>query len=581
MNTIVMVRLGDVVIRPEINTRRLDAGVVTSYREDMKEMTEEHVAHRWKQALGITEENILWRGFHTAAALLAEFGPDLQFPAEVSGETERDAHFLACGTNTTHGYRATNVEKEVAVRRYLEDEEMCQWTDRYIADKCGVSQPFVSKIRSLITVISQPTLRKFINNDGEVEWIETAKIGNAPKLDRKAIYDAMTAERDKAYAQWHSYCERHEMEFEWREFCVFAEKYQGSYSMLYPDHEDIKEIEALSERWKELTSAIARGASWIAIYRQEHTAPLEREPLPPDHKGLRKNLEAMKGVPKMKPIPATLSKLYHVPEAEVEALIEEIFGNIEKNQKELEADEDDLPFKSPLPVDPLNIPQPTPTTDPSPPPSQRLAPKPLDKAEPSKPFESTNTGIVFKAHNEARNSYYEMMGCQWQTAPAGDDTKYPAMRYWDDFCEVAKTHAPRGKGMPRGKHKHEQKGDGSQERYTLPEAERVVEAWGWIQSQCEVPRPQWVKDWIYQTCCKMSEFSIVLHGHNFEGELGRFKFSMKKPIDAEDLERITDAIRDVVETEITMTEEQQEIFNEEILENLKAERSQTDERAAD
>lgn len=78
-----------------------------------------------------------------------------EIEADVAQGTRRDAILWACFANATNGVRRTNVDKRKAVETLLKDDEWGQWSDRVIADKCGVSQPFVGAIRKqLITIIS-------------------------------------------------------------------------------------------------------------------------------------------------------------------------------------------------------------------------------------------------------------------------------------------------------------------------------------------------------------------------------------------------------------------------------------------
>jgi hypothetical protein len=67
---------------------------------------------------------------------------------------KRDAILFAVGANRAHGLHRTSEDKRKAVDLLLKDEEWVTWSDSVIAEKCGVSQPFVSKLRNeLITVI--------------------------------------------------------------------------------------------------------------------------------------------------------------------------------------------------------------------------------------------------------------------------------------------------------------------------------------------------------------------------------------------------------------------------------------------
>jgi hypothetical protein len=68
--------------------------------------------------------------------------------AKVETGTLRDAILYSVGVNAEHGLRRTNADKRKAVMTLLKDEEWSGWSDRVIAERCQVSQPFVSKIRA-------------------------------------------------------------------------------------------------------------------------------------------------------------------------------------------------------------------------------------------------------------------------------------------------------------------------------------------------------------------------------------------------------------------------------------------------
>ena len=125
---------------------------------------------------------------------------DPQSNAASRAENERDAYFLATRANHQHGRRRTNAEKQTVVLRWIEDEEMCQWTDGYIAKMCHVNPNTVANIRDRTQDIpSQPTKRKFINGKGEVEWMHTGRIGKTqtsptigkPNVNFKEVEDAI------------------------------------------------------------------------------------------------------------------------------------------------------------------------------------------------------------------------------------------------------------------------------------------------------------------------------------------------------------------------------------------------------
>lgn len=85
-------------------------------------------------------------GFHRVAAYLRAGRKVI--PADVRQGTRRDAVLHACGANAEHGLRRTNADKRRAVETLLRDEEWRAWSDREIAQRCGVSHPFVGAIRA-------------------------------------------------------------------------------------------------------------------------------------------------------------------------------------------------------------------------------------------------------------------------------------------------------------------------------------------------------------------------------------------------------------------------------------------------
>lgn len=68
-------------------------------------------------------------------------------PAEVRDGTVRDAILYSVGANGTHGLRRTNADKRKAVETMLADAVWALWTDRKIAEACGVGHPFVAAVR--------------------------------------------------------------------------------------------------------------------------------------------------------------------------------------------------------------------------------------------------------------------------------------------------------------------------------------------------------------------------------------------------------------------------------------------------
>jgi len=84
-------------------------------------------------------------GFHRLEAARAISRDSI--PCEIRVGGLREAILHSVGANATHGLRRSNLYKRRAVESLLGDEEWRAWSDREIARRCGVSQPFVGSIR--------------------------------------------------------------------------------------------------------------------------------------------------------------------------------------------------------------------------------------------------------------------------------------------------------------------------------------------------------------------------------------------------------------------------------------------------
>ena len=294
----VTVPIYDIVIDSHINTRELDEDVIEEYREAIREYGKKHWQDFWNESPRMTESNHLYSGFHTVTAAEREFGQEYEISVVQEGKDWRDAYFHATRMNATHGRRRTNAEKEEAVKRWLEDEEMCQWTDGHIARECLVSAPFVSKRRRLETISSQPTKRKFVDSDGEIQWKETEQIGaeqtkaaqetesesETEGYEYKNAYDFAVAKSDEAIR---TYEEKQESlglsELPWYGadgFFYYAQaefERQGK-QLGYAYHQlSINQLSELAKLWESVTNAIKHNANWVKRVVRQEEQKTERE----------------------------------------------------------------------------------------------------------------------------------------------------------------------------------------------------------------------------------------------------------------------------------------------------------------
>ena len=93
-------------------------------------------------------EHWLADGFHRLHAYRQ--AGKASIPADVREGTCREAILHSLGANASHGLRRSNADKRKAVQTVLDDTEWAQWSDRKIAEICGVGAPFVGDVRRSI-----------------------------------------------------------------------------------------------------------------------------------------------------------------------------------------------------------------------------------------------------------------------------------------------------------------------------------------------------------------------------------------------------------------------------------------------
>ena len=194
--------ISDIIIKPEINTRQIADMIVDEYADAMNEYGADDWQTNWGEYPKITEDLHLFSGFHTIEAAKKAFGADHLVAFNVDGKDLRQAFFRACAENSKHGRQQSNREKRTKGFRWLLDSTGKTYTDGYIADKCGVSQNFVSSLVKELTgdlsmvdipaeafpdgkavVLEEyhrPSKRRYLRK-GKFQYIETEEIGNKPQ----------------------------------------------------------------------------------------------------------------------------------------------------------------------------------------------------------------------------------------------------------------------------------------------------------------------------------------------------------------------------------------------------------------
>lgn len=126
-------------------------------------------------------------GFHRLEAHRQHGTTEIE--PDIRQGTRRDAVLYACGANAKHGLRRTNADKRRAVETLLHDTEWAQWSDREIARRCAVTQPFVSKIRDDLSdngyQIEAPRLASRNGTTYEINTNGIGRNGHAPPPDEE------------------------------------------------------------------------------------------------------------------------------------------------------------------------------------------------------------------------------------------------------------------------------------------------------------------------------------------------------------------------------------------------------------
>ena len=200
----------EIKVLPECQARvdGTDDTLVAEYAADMREYDErikesesEYPTHGWQEFPNINcihvpdMGHVLISGHHRLEAIL-QVGYEEILVYSVPG-TRQDAIVWSKQQNADNGKRRTNADKAHVVKSCLLDDELKLWSDRTIAKWCGVTHGTVAKHeKSLVNFTSEngepytrPTRRKRLSKSGEIEWVETASIGNGnpEKPNRKNL----------------------------------------------------------------------------------------------------------------------------------------------------------------------------------------------------------------------------------------------------------------------------------------------------------------------------------------------------------------------------------------------------------
>ena len=128
-------------------------------------------------------------GFHRYEAH-ASAGSDA-LRVDLRQGTRRDAVLFSVGANALHGLRRTNDDKRRAVLTLLNDGEWSQWPQTKIAQACGVTQQFVSKLASVEKPLSYNSGKmRTVERNGSTYQQDTSAIGKRSEQPKPELVPA-------------------------------------------------------------------------------------------------------------------------------------------------------------------------------------------------------------------------------------------------------------------------------------------------------------------------------------------------------------------------------------------------------
>jgi len=134
-----------------------------------------------------------------------------EIETDIKEGTRRDAILYAVSANDKHGLRRSNADKRKSVMFLLEDFEWNEWSDIKIANQCGVSAMFVSKLRKEMNGGEVPTQR-IVERGGKEFIMNTEKIGSRKETveDQVPEYDEKEEKLEEMATEFKAIAERNE-----------------------------------------------------------------------------------------------------------------------------------------------------------------------------------------------------------------------------------------------------------------------------------------------------------------------------------------------------------------------------------
>ncbi len=185
---------------PSIEISRIRRDIACQPREALASETVEEYAAAMKAGAVFppvtlfNDGNIYWLadGYHRVAG--AETAGLDKISAEIKEGDRREAILHSLSANAAHGLRRTYNDKRRAVERMLRDDEWSKWSNRRLAEHCGVSDPFVLAMRKEIVPAGA-------NNEHLTRKGKDGKSYPAARVSRGVVTDRDVSQAEPEYEE--------------------------------------------------------------------------------------------------------------------------------------------------------------------------------------------------------------------------------------------------------------------------------------------------------------------------------------------------------------------------------------------
>ena len=180
------VEIANVTVASEFQMRvKSDPATLIEYRELIRASEEHWPFYEPCTLYRVDGKLILVDGFHRLDSMRAEGRKEIL--ADVRNGTLLDAKIASLGANKKHGLKRSNADKRRAGTIAVQDETLRKWSDRKLAELCGISDFLVSQIRGELPDSCSSPQEDRVGADGKNRPANAAKARKQRDAIRSAI----------------------------------------------------------------------------------------------------------------------------------------------------------------------------------------------------------------------------------------------------------------------------------------------------------------------------------------------------------------------------------------------------------